>query len=143
MKEVPIHRVGLFQGSLHRDAMSVGVGNHFGPAGELITKALLSPRGDDIHLGCQTRGAELEPDLIVPFPGRPMGDGIGLLGERHIEHTLRDTGARDRGAEEIASLVNRICLEHGEDIVPGKCFPEIADKAFAGSRIEGFFLKAV
>ena len=72
-----------------------------------------------------------------------MGDGIRFFSKSDVEHALCDTGACDGGAQKVAALIDRISLKHREDIIPGKGLTEIAYEAFAGTRIEGFFLEAI
>ncbi len=72
-----------------------------------------------------------------------MGDGVGAFLVGDVEHPLGDAGTGDGGAEEIASLVEGVGLEHGVDEIAGEFFPQVADEALAGPGVEGLFLEAV
>ena len=143
VQEVAVHGVGLLEGGLDRYVMGLGVGDHFATSGELFAEAFLAPGGDDFHLRGEAGSAQFETNLVIALAGGPVGHGIRTLLEGDVQHSLRDTGTGDGGAEKIAALVDRIGLEHGEDVIAGEFLPHVADKALTGPGVEGLFLKAV
>ncbi len=143
VEEVAVHGVGLFHGGLDRDVVGLGVGDHFGSAGEFLAETGVAPRGDAFHIGREGGGGELEADLVVAFSSGTVGDGIGPFGEGDLNHVVGDAGAGDGGAEEVAALVNRASLDHGENVIGGEVFLEVADEALGGAGAEGLGFEAV
>ena len=86
------------------------------------------PRCDHGHIGLERVIAELEAHLIVAFSGRAVRDGVGADLLRDFDLALGDQRPRDRGAEEILALVERVRPEHGEDVVAHELFAQILDE---------------
>src|SRR5690606_13682946 len=59
-------------------------------------------------------GAELEAYLVVALAGGAVGDGVGALGARDLDHLLGDQRARERGAQQVVPLVDGAGAQHGE-----------------------------
>ncbi len=57
-----------------------------------------------------------------------MSDGIGADFFRDLDLLLGDQRPRDRGAEQILALVERIGAEHREHIVAHEFFAQILDE---------------
>src|ERR1041384_6835595 len=75
----------------------------------------------------ERRIRELESNLVVPLARRAVRDRGGVLLERDVDLRTGDQRTRDRGAEQVAALVNRIRAEHRIDEVPDELFAEIDD----------------
>ena len=89
-----------------------------------------APWGDDLDVRLQRVIAELETDLIVALAGRAMGDRIGadLLGD--LDLPLGDQRARDRGAQQVLALIQRVGAEHREDEVADEGLAQVVDEDF-------------
>ena len=72
-----------------------------------------------------------------------MRDGIGTFGDRDIHHRFGDARACDRCPQKIATFVNRIRLDHRENVVRSEVLFEIADETFRGTGGKRFGLKPV
>ena len=59
-----------------------------------------------------------------------MSDRVGIFGARDLDHSFRDQRARDTGAKQILSLVNRARLEHWENEITREFLAQIFDDAF-------------
>ena len=92
-----------------------------------------APRCDDLDVGIERVIAELEADLIVAFAGGAMGDGIGADLAGDLDLPLGDQRPRDRGAEQVGALIERIGAKHREDKVAHELFAQIVDKDLAGA----------
>ncbi len=143
VEEVPIHGVRLFHGSFNRDVVGLGVGDHFGAAGELFAEFCVAPWGDAFDVRREGGSGEFKTDLVVAFSGGAVGDGIGSLGDGDFDHVCGDAGAGDGSAEQVAAFIDRASLDHGEDVVFREVLFEIADVAFGSAGGEGFGFEAI
>ena len=107
-----------------RDLVLLGKGD------ERLARAQLPfpPRRDHGHVGLERVIAELEAHLVVALAGRAVGDGVGANLLRDLDLALGDQRPRDRGAEEIRPLVERVRPEHGKDVVAHELFAQILDE---------------
>ena len=87
-----------------------------------------APRRDDLHVGLERIIGKLEPHLVVALAGRAVGDRIGadLLGD--LDLLLGDQRPRDRGAEQILALIERIGAEHRKHVVADEFLAQILDE---------------
>jgi hypothetical protein len=80
-----------------RDLVLLGEGD------QLLARAQIpfAPGRDDIDVGLQRIGGQLEADLVVALAGGAMRDRVGadLLGD--LDQLLGDQRAGDRGAQQI------------------------------------------
>ena len=88
----------------------------------------LAPRRDHLHVGLERVIAELEAHLVVPFAGGAVGNGVGADLFRDLDLLLGDQRPRDRGAEQILPLIDRIGTEHREHIIAHEFLAQILDK---------------
>ena len=88
----------------------------------------LAPGRDDLDVGLQRVGAELEAHLVVALAGRAMGDGVGADLARDFDQALGDQRPRDRSAEQILPLVERVGAEHREDVVAHEFLAHVLDE---------------
>ena len=143
VEKVAVHGVRLLVGSLDLDAVLFTVGDHFGAAGEFGTERIITPRGDHFNVRGEGVESEFKANLVVAFTSGSVSDGVGTFGDGDIEHSLDDAGAGDGGSEEIAAFIDGIGLKHGENVIGGELFPEVADVAFGRAGREGFGFEAV
>src|SRR4051812_23328230 len=87
-----------------------------------------TPRCDDADVGLQGVIAELEADLIVALAGGTVTDRIGADPPRDLDLLLRDQRPRNRRAEQILALVNRVRAEHREDVVADEFLAHVLDE---------------
>ncbi len=71
---------------------------------------------------------ELEPHLVVALAGGAVGDRVGADRVGDLDLALGDQRPRDRGAEEIFALVERIGAEHREDEIAHEFLAQIVDE---------------
>src|SRR5206468_2547485 len=90
------------------------------------------PGGDDLQLRIESLVGELEPDLIVAFPGAAMGDRIRSFLFGDFDLPARDQGACERRSEQVLTLVNGARAQCGEDELADKLFTQICDDAVRG-----------
>src|SRR6185437_15539647 len=107
-----------------RNLMFLGVLDQFGPRGQIP----FAPRRDHLDVGLQRVIGQLEPNLIVAFAGRAMRHRVGADLLRDLDLALGDQRPRDRGAEEILPLIQRVGAEHREDVVAHESLAQIFDK---------------
>ena len=88
----------------------------------------LPPGRDDADRGLERVVGELEAHLIVALAGGAVADGIraGLPGD--VDLGLGDQRPRDRGAEQIDALIQRIGAEHREHIVADELLAQVLDE---------------
>ena len=123
--------------------MPGAIGDHLGAAGESGAEAFVPPGSDHFQPGREGGGGEFKAHLIVALAGGPMGDGVGPLGPRDLDHAFGDEGPGDAGAEKILSLVDRPRLQHGKNKIAGKLRAEVVDITFARAGFQGLFFDSV
>src|SRR5262245_36982202 len=104
MKEIPVSAIGLFARRRYWDIMGDGV------IDELLApfEGPFAPGGDDANMRIQGEIRQLEAHLIIALPGRAVGDRICLLSSDDLELLFGDERTRQRGAHQIATLVDSI-----------------------------------
>ena len=143
MEKIAVRRIRLLCRDRHRDAVRLGVGDHFGASGEFFPEPLLPPRRDHFQFRSQGRRRQLEPHLVIPLARRPVGHCGRTLGPRDLHHALGDERAGNARAEKILTLVNRPGTDHGENEIPGKLLLQIIDKTFRRPRAQRLGLEPV
>ena len=68
-----------------------------------------------------------------------MGDGVGALGLGHGNLVLGDQWPGNRGAQQIALLVDSSRAEHGPKVILSELLAQIGDDTLAGPTGQGFF----
>ena len=87
-----------------------------------------APRCDHVDVGIEGVIGELEPDLVVALAGGAVGDRIRAQRCRDLDLALGDERPRDRGAEQVHPLVERVGPEHGKHVVGHEGLPQILDE---------------
>ncbi len=87
-----------------------------------------APRCDHGHVGLERVVGQLEADLIVALAGRAMGHRVGadLLGD--FDLLLGDQRPRDRRAEQILPLVDRVGAKHRKHVVAHELLAQVLDE---------------
>ena len=85
------------------------------------------PGGDYLHLGGERLYRKLKPYLIVALAGAAVADSVGALGLGYLDELLCDYRAGEGGAEQIFLLINRACLNGGEDVVADEFILEVGN----------------
>ena len=91
-----------------------------------------APGRDDLDVGLQRVGAELESHLIVALAGRAVGDRIGADLSRDVDQVFGDQRPRDRGAQQILPLVERVGAKHRKDVVANELLADVLDEDMLG-----------
>jgi hypothetical protein len=143
MKEVPVRGIRLFGAGLDRNALLLAVLNHFGAARKTGAEGGVAPRRDDAQLRSQGGGGQLKADLVVPFAGGAVGDGVGLFETGNFDHALGDERPGDAGAQKVLVFVDRARLDHGEYEIVGELFLEVVNVDFSRARLEGLLLQSL
>ena len=73
---------------------------------------------------------------------RRHGDGVPADFVRHVHEVFGDQRAGDGGAEKVFAFVNGARAEHGDEVVGGEFFAEVAHDQLARAAGEGFRLQA-
>ncbi len=117
--------------------------NHLLPSGKFRAVPFVAPRSDDLQVGRERGGGQLETDLIVALAGRTVRDGVGFFLLRDLDHALGDERARNGRTQEVLAFVNRAGAEHWKDEVARKLFLQIINVDFGRAGLDGFGFKAV
>ena len=137
VQEVVVLAVRLGGGRLDVDAVARRVGEQVGPSLELREELRRLPRRDDLDLRVQRIVGQLEAHLVVALARGAVRDERGLLPGGHGDLVLGDQRPRERGAEQVAPLVDGVRLEGREDEVGDELLLEVLDVDRAGARLEG------
>ena len=89
-----------------------------------------APGRDDLDVGVERIGGELEAHLVVALAGGAVGDRVGAGLVRDLDQALGDQRPGDRGAEQVDALVERVHAEHREDEVADEFLAQILDVDF-------------
>jgi hypothetical protein len=108
---------------LDRDAVLFGVGEQSLARREVP----LAPRRDDLDARLEGVVAQLETDLVVALAGRAVRHGVGTGLARDLDLALGDQRARDRRAEEVLALVDRVGAEHRKHEIAHELLAQIVD----------------
>ena len=95
----------------HRDLVLLGEVQQVGARLERP----VAPRRDDLDVGVQRIGGQLEADLVVALAGRAVRDGVGAGFAGDVDQMLGDQRPGDRGAEQIVPFIDGIGAEHRKD----------------------------
>ena len=87
-----------------------------------------APGRHDADIGLQGVVGDLEADLVVALAGGAVGDGVGAGLARNLDLLLGDQRARDRGAQQVLALIDRVGAEHREDVVADKLLAHVFDE---------------
>ena len=139
VQQVAIRAPGKFLAGRHRDAVLFRIFFQGGAA----FHGPLAPGSDDLDRRVEVVVGDLEANLVVALAGGAVGNGVGafLGGDFHLR--LGDQRPGDGGAEEVATFVNSIGAEHGEDEVAGEFFFKVDDVTAAGAGFLGLCGNAV
>ena len=126
VQQVGVHRVGRLRALLcevDRDAVLLRIVH------QLLARQQvpLAPGRDDLDVGLEGIGTELEADLVVALAGGAVGDGVGAGLDGDLDQPLGDQRARDRGAEQVLALVDRVGAEHREHEVARELLAQVVD----------------
>ena len=84
----------------------------------------------------ERRVGQLEADLVVALARRAVGESVGPLHGRDLDLRASDQRPRDRGAEEVGALVDRVRAQHREDEVPHELLAQVQDVDGRGAGAE-------
>ena len=143
VEQVAVHGIRLLQGLADRDAVGFRIGDHFRTARELLAEFRVAPRGDDLDVRGQRIHGQLKAHLVIPLACSAVGDGVRSFTDGQVHHVLGNAGTGDGSAQQVAAFIQGIGLHHGEDVVGGEVFLEVADEALGGSRSQGFGFQAI
>ena len=85
------------------------------------------PGRDHPDPGIERIGRQLEADLIVALAGGAMGDRVGADLVCDLDQPFGDQRPRDRGAEQICALVQRIGAKHRKNVVGNEGLAQVLD----------------
>ena len=111
MPQVLVLGVVRLAADLQRDVMSLGVVDLFIAALDIP----LTPRGDDLQVGCKVHDGQLKAHLIVALTGAAVADRIRTLGTGNLHDALCQNRAGKAGAQQIALIIGSGL--HGRDDV--------------------------
>ena len=89
---------------------------------------------------------EFEADLVVPLAGAPVGHRVGAFPAGDVHLVLRDRRAGERGAEQVAALVDGAGAHRRKDVVADELVAEVLDEdrgGAGGDRLVGRRLKVL
>jgi hypothetical protein len=123
VEQVPVGAVGPLGCDRNRDVVASGEFDQGRPGIELP----LAPGCEYPEVGRERRVGQLEADLVVALPGCAVGHRVRALPGGDLDLRAGDQRPRDRGAEEVGALVDRVRAEHREDEVAHELLAEIHD----------------
>ena len=139
VERVRVHRVGLLRRHLDGNLVRLAVGDAVGARAQIP----LTPGRDDLDLRVERQRRELEAHLVVALAGGAVGDGVAALGLCGLHHRLGDHGTRDRRAQEVVALVDRVGAKHRETEVARELFAQVGDDALLRARRARLLVQAV
>jgi len=110
------------------DLVLLGPFDQPGAAGQVP----LAPRRDHLDVGRQRVITELETHLIVALASRAVADRIRADHPRDLDLALGDQRPRDRRAEQVQPLVQRVRPHHREDVILDELLAQIVDEDVLG-----------
>ena len=122
------------------DAVLGAVRQQVGPALEALDELGVPPGGDGLDPRVEGLGAHLEADLVVPLPGRAVGNVRRPLLLGDADHLLGNAGAGDGGAQEVPPLVDGVALDGVEYVVLDELLAKVGDDALEGAARDGLGL---
>ena len=87
----------------------------------------VAPWRDDLDVGVERIGRQLEADLVVALAGRAMRDRVGARFPGDLDQVLGDQRPGDRRAEQIEPFILRVGAEHREDEVAHELLAHVDD----------------
>ena len=87
-----------------------------------------APGSDDLDIGHQRISAEFEAYLVVALAGGTVRNGVGTSLARDLDQTLGNQRPRNRSAEQVFALINRVAAEHRQDEVADELLTQIVDE---------------
>ena len=130
VQKIPVARKRFLRAGMHGDFFLRAIRNHFRATGKFAAIPRVPPRGDDLQIRRERGGGQFEAHLVIPLPGRAVGDGVGLFLFGDFHHALGDERARDAGAEKILAFVNRAGVDDGINEVAGEFLLQIVNVDF-------------
>ena len=106
-----------------------------------LLKLPFAPGRDDLDVGVQRIGGELEAHLVIALAGGAMGHGIGAGLAGDLDQALGDQRPGDRGAEQVDALIDRIGAEHREDEVADELLAQVLDVDFLDAQHLGLLAR--
>ena len=92
----------------------------------------LPPRRHDLDRRVERVIGELEAHLVVAFSRRAVTHRVGANFRGDLDLLLGDQRPRDRGAEQVLPLVQRVGAEHREHVVADELLAQVLDEDVAG-----------
>lgn len=87
----------------------------------------LAPGSDDFDRWIERIGRQFEAHLIVSLTGGAMGDGIGANLSRYVDEMFGDQRPRNRGTNQILTLIERIGPKHRKDEITNEFLTNVDD----------------
>src|SRR5262245_31452858 len=130
MQQVGIDREGRFAALVlgDRDLMLLGELNQLGTRRQVP----FAPGSDHLHVWLERVVAKLKSHLVVAFTGGAVRHRFGsdLLGD--LDLLLGDQRPRDRGAEQVLALIDRVGSKHRKHVVAHELFTRSSINMFSG-----------
>ena len=122
----------------HHDLVLLGEVDQRGAAGQVP----LAPRRDHLDVGGERVIAEFEADLVIALACRAVRHRVGAHLTRDLNLALGDQRPRDRRAEQVQPLVQRVGAHHREDVIADEFLAQIVDEDMLGLHPRRFGLLA-
>ena len=131
-KDIGVGGVGFLQCRLHREGMSLAIGDHLAASAEGLEERVISPRGVGLNSWVEHLGGEFEANLIIAPTRGAMAQNVYPSRLHFRNHTSNYDVATDASGVPVAALVasaslNQLqaCLRH--------ILPQIANDHFTGT----------
>ena len=109
---------------LDRHPVARGVGEGVLPGADVPK----TPGGDDLEIGSEGMKRELETHLVVALAGATVGHGVGAFLPGDVHLVLRDRRTGERGAEQVAALVDGARPHRREDVAADELVAQVFDE---------------
>ena len=127
VQQIRVHGVGraaFLPFEVDRDAVLFGIAQQLLPREQVP----FAPRRDDVHVGHQRVGSELEAHLVVALAGGAVRNGVGACFIRHFHELFCDKRASDRGPQQILAFVHGVGAEHRKHEIAHELLAQILDE---------------
>src|SRR5690606_38246333 len=139
MHQVPVHRIRLFGGGGHGDAMPIAVGDQFRTA----LKIPVAPGGYHLDVRLQCVVLKFETDLVVALAGGPVCYGVGSLAAGDLDLAFCDDRPCQGGTEKVCALIDGVGFQCSPDIFFNELFAKVFDIKLGGAGGECLLFEAL
>mmetsp|Transcript_45597 Transcript_45597/g.73508 ORF Transcript_45597/g.73508 Transcript_45597/m.73508 type:complete len:302 (-) Transcript_45597:278-1183(-) len=136
MEKVVVHGIRGPVANIHgnRDVTLLSILQQISPALKLVVEFGDPPGHHAVEPGAESVGRQFETHLVVALAGGAVGHILAALLLCDGNHGLGDARTRERGAEQVARLINCVGADNGEHVVLHEILLQIKHVTLFGAR---------